>query len=77
MSEDRLAGQIKSALEERRPSASRELAERLEALAERASRPRLSAPLALAMAVTAGVLLVIALPLGKPEIGRASCRERV
>jgi PEGA domain-containing protein/heavy-metal resistance protein len=59
MNDDRFAEQIKTALAERRPAPSRQLADRLEAAAQRPGRPRLVAPAALAIAVAAGVLLVI------------------
>jgi ferric-dicitrate binding protein FerR (iron transport regulator) len=59
MIEDRLAEQLRTALQERRPTPSRQLSERLESAA-RHPRPRRHTPVALALAVAAGVLLVIA-----------------
>ncbi|HEY6178304.1 MAG TPA: PEGA domain-containing protein [Kofleriaceae bacterium] len=60
MSDDRLAGDIKSALAARRPAPSRQLADRLESVAQGPVRPRLLAPAVLALAVAAGALLVLA-----------------
>jgi Spy/CpxP family protein refolding chaperone len=60
MSDDRFADDLRTALAARRPSPSRQLADRLEAVAQHPVRPRLFAPAVLALAVAAGALLVVA-----------------
>ena len=79
MNDDRFAEQIKTALADRRPRASRELSERLEATAQGRTRPRLFGPAALAAAVAIGVLLVIATRPGEraeqPHVVRVAARR--